>query len=535
MSLIEFDRFSFAYPERPACLTEISETVDAGDVLLLVGPAASGKSSLLRTIPGLIPHSTGGTCSGTVRTAGRETRTSEPSSFAGTVGFIHQDPGEGFIADSVDAELRFGLVQLGLREQAILRRLDEVTDLLALGALRGRRLTECSGGERQRVALACALAMAPTIVLADEPTGALDPGAADDFIDALHRMNEDLGTTLVIAEHRLERFLPRTVRAMHLENGRAIIKGALAEIVSDIPCTPAIVQLAERRGWPELPRTVRDAQRLASADPDLVATPSKEPQQTPGERVLRASDLTVSLRAHAAPAIEGATFDVFAGTCVGLLGRNGAGKTTLLRAVAEIVPRSRGTIECAPGIHVGYVTHDPSSLFTEATVRAELRRTRAIRKLPDSPEIVDRWLHLVRLVEAAERPAATLSGGQRIRAAIATIGVAEVDILALDEPTRGLDGDGKAVLHDVVEYMRRRGGSVLIATHDLELIAEVADRILVLSGGHLVDDGPPRELLTTGLLRPAIGKVVPNALTLLDIPQVSSASPPATHSMEVER
>ncbi|MGB2757537.1 MAG: ATP-binding cassette domain-containing protein [Acidimicrobiia bacterium] len=518
MSLIEIDNLTFAYPESEPCLTNVSSAVETGEVLLLVGAAASGKSSFLRAIPGLIPNSSGGTISGQVTTAGRRTQDVEPAAFAGIIGFIHQEPGEGFIADGVDAELRFGLVQLGLSERAIERRIDEATDLMALGSLRGRRLSECSGGERQRVALAAALSMAPTVLLADEPTGALDPGAADDFIDAMHRVNEDLGTTIVVAEHRLERFLPRGVQALHLERGRVVAQGALQRLIAEVPCIPMVVQLARLRGWSEIPLTVRDARELASHDHGLHAQTVRTPDETPGPTLIRARGLTVSLRAQASPALNHVSIEVAEGSCIGVLGRNGSGKTTLLRALAGIIPIVQGEIDRCADTTVGYVTHDPSSLFTERTLRGELERTRALRSLAPDSELVDRWLNLVRLSHVASRSARTLSGGQRIRAAMATIGVAEDRVLALDEPTRGLDADGQAVLRDVVAYTRSRGGAVLLATHDLELIASLADRIITMSNGRISDEGTPREILTTGLLRPALARIVPDALTLADIP-----------------
>ena len=264
--------------------------------------------------------------------------------------------------------------------------------------------------------------------------------------------------------------------------------------------------------------TVRDARELASHDHGLHAQTVRTPDETPGPTLIRARGLTVSLRAQASPALNHVSIEVAEGSCIGVLGRNGSGKTTLLRALAGIIPIVQGEIDRCADTTVGYVTHDPSSLFTERTLRGELERTRALRSLAPDSELVDRWLNLVRLSHVASRSARTLSGGQRIRAAMATIGVAEDRVLALDEPTRGLDADGQAVLRDVVAYTRSRGGAVLLATHDLELIASLADRIITMSNGRISDEGTPREILTTGLLRPALARIVPDALTLADIP-----------------
>ena len=528
MSAIEFDQLTFAYPGAAPVLQEFSLTVESGETVVIVGDAGSGKSTLLRAIPGLVPHSTGGIISGRVVTDGRATKDHLPNEFAGTVGFIHQDPGAGFVAEGVDAELRFGLVHLGLTEAAIRRRIDEVTDALALGALRGRPLSECSGGERQRAALASVLAMNPSILLADEPTGALDPGAADDFVDTLLRLNQDYGTTVLIAEHRLERLLPTAPRCAHLHNGALVADQTLADYVATSTYPPGIVQLGLRRNWDSVPLTVRDARRLAAADVGLHEPTDTDPhaRPSPGPLLYSARGLRVRLRPKAPPAVADASLDIHAGEVIGLLGRNGAGKTTLLRALSGLVPLERGTRTAAesktPNLGIGYVPQDPTTLFTETTLRGELERTREVRKLHPDREVVDIWLERCGLSDLADRPAHQLSGGQQVRAAIATIAVGGDPILALDEPTRGLDAAGIAALHAIAHEFIRRGGALMIASHDLDLIASLANRLMVMSAGEIVEDGTPHKVLSTALLRPAINRVIPWAIRIADVPANAS-------------
>ncbi len=516
-----FQDVTFTYPDGTLGLHELCLEIPTGSAAVLVGTAGSGKSTALHAIPGLVPHSTGGTFAGEVITNGRSTRDSEPASFAGTVGLIHQEPGAGFVAEGVDAELRFGLIHLGISDRAIRRRMDEVTDALALGSIRGRALSTLSGGEQQRVALAAALAMTPELLLADEPTGALDPGAADEFIDTLLRLNEDYGTTLVIVEHRLERLLPRPVTAYHLAGGTCIDQRPLHEMAAQLPAPPSIVQLAAHRGWQTVPTTVNEARALAVGDPGCIATPVSLPAH--GEQLLDARNLSMQLRPHAAPAVDRVDIAIHVGECIGLLGRNGAGKTTLLRMLAGILAPTTGTVRPATAhITVGYVPQHPTTLFSESTLRGELEQTRRLRKLPAHPALIEEWLDRVRLTHLANRPAASLSGGQRVRAAIATIGVAEDLILALDEPTRGLDAEGQQVLESLADYQRQRGGALIVATHDLDLIARLATRVITMSTGSVTDDGTPHEVLTTGVLRPALSRVVPGALSLRDIPSYAN-------------
>ena len=220
MSAISYSGVSFGYPDGPLALDDVNLEVHAGEILLVVGSSGSGKSTLLRAANGLVPHSTGGRFAGDVVAFGRSTRTHKPRELADVVGFVHQDPEAQFVVDRVEADVAFVLENLGLPDQAMRRRVEEVLDALGIAHLRDRNPATLSGGERQRAAIAGALAAAPHALVLDEPTSQLDPQGAEDVLAAVGRLNADLGTTVVLAEHRLERAAPLADRAIRMDGGR---------------------------------------------------------------------------------------------------------------------------------------------------------------------------------------------------------------------------------------------------------------------------------------------------------------------------
>ena len=246
---VRWSGVGFAYPDGPPVLTDVSLDVDAGEVVLVVGESGSGKSTFLRTVNGLVPHSSGGRFRGEVLVSGRPTTTNRPRDLADVVGFVHQTPEAHFVVDHVEHDIAFALENLGLDEPSMRRRVEEVLDALAVAHLRRRSPATLSGGERQRCAIAGALVAAPAVLVLDEPTSMLDPQGADDVLGALRRLNDDLGTTVVVAEHRLERAAPLADRAV-------VLAGGTLAVASGCPPVPAKV-VGTRRGtritatWPK--------------------------------------------------------------------------------------------------------------------------------------------------------------------------------------------------------------------------------------------------------------------------------------------
>lgn len=522
--VIEFHRVTVRYPDaaQPA-IADLSLAIPEGELVLVVGRTGSGKTTFLRAINGLVPHFTGGTLHGRVLVGGRDTSTHPPRELADIVGMVLQDPVNGFVADTVEEELAYGMECLGLAPEVMRRRVEETLDLLGLADLRARPLQELSAGQRQRVAIAAALTPHPRILVLDEPTSALDPGAAEEVLAALQRLVHDLSVTVVLAEHRLERVVQYADRIVIIPGaGLPVVSGSPAEVMAQAPIAPPVVELGRLAGWQPLPLSVRDARRAAGGLKDLLLgqVPPVRPDPAQGPALVEVRHLTA--RYGPVPVLADLSLEVAAGQIVAVMGRNGAGKSTLLASLVGLHPgRSAGASgqvridgQDPAGLHgarlvstVGLVPSDPSDLLEHATVAQECRAgdrdaaaqagtTRAILAL------------LAPTLEDGMHPR-DLSEGQRLLLALAIVLAARPRVLLLDEPTRGLDYPTKARLVDLLRDLAADGRSIVLATHDVELVAEVATRVVVLADGEIVADGPTAQVVTASpMLAPQVAKVL---------------------------
>jgi energy-coupling factor transport system ATP-binding protein len=487
MPLITLESVSYRYPEaeRPALL-DVSAAIEPGQVILLRGPSGSGKSTLLRCLNGLVPHSTGGEFRGRVNACGLDTRTHAPRELGVHIGFVFQHPDAQFVLEDVEAELAFGMENLGLSVPLMRKRVEEVIDQVGINHLRRRRIDTLSGGEQQRVAIAAALAVHPQALVLDEPTSQLDPQAAEDVLQVVMRLVAELGMTTVIAEHRVERIAPFVDRIWTLDAG--VLKDqpprtALAEGGA----RPPVVDLALRAGWSPIPLGLRDARVHVQGLPN----PPPRPTAAMGEGdlhevgwgpvICRVENL--EYRYNGVPAVRGLSLSVRGGQVTALMGRNGSGKTTLLKLIAGLLRPQRGTLRA--DARAAYVPQDADALLFASTVEEELRG--------QAPEVMapfHAWLR---------RYPRDLSSGERQQLAIAVV-AAQADLLLLDEPTRGLDPVVKQALS---AFLRRRiagGASIVIATHDVEWAARTADRVLLMAEGEIYADGPPGAVLSDSLV-----------------------------------
>ncbi len=481
MPLITLDAVTYYYPEaeQPA-LREITTAVEPGEVILLRGPSGSGKSTLLRCLNGLVPHSTGGQFRGRVVVCGLDTREHPPRQLATRVGFVFQHPDAQFVLEDVEAELAFGLENLGLSRPLMRKRIEEVIDQVGINPLRHRQIDTLSGGERQRVAIAAALAMHPDALVLDEPTSQLDPQAAEDVLQVVLRLVAELGMTTVIAEHRVERIAPFVDRIWTLDAGRLRDQPPRVALAEG-GARPPVVDLALRAGWSPIPLGLRDARVLAQR---LPTAPSQSPSPAGsgwGPVICQVNAL--HHRYDTAPAVRGVSLALRGGQVVALMGRNGSGKTTLLRLIAGLLGPQRGTVN-----HEGnaaYVPQDADSLLFAPTVNEELRGQSAEVVAPFAA-----FLH---------RYPRDLSSGERQQLAIALMG-ARADLLLLDEPTRGLDPVVKRALSAYLRTRADAGAAIVVATHDVEWAARTADRILLMADGEIYADGPPAAVLSDSLV-----------------------------------
>jgi energy-coupling factor transporter ATP-binding protein EcfA2 len=499
MSVLVLDRVTYTYPdtEGPA-LTEASLAVEPGEFVVLAGGSGSGKSTLLRIASGLVPHFHGGEFAGRAVIGGMDTRDHGPAELAAVAGTLFQEPETQVVMGTVRSELGFPLENRGQGGTAVARGVEEAALALGIAHLLDRSTAELSGGELQRVALGAALAGRPALVLLDEPTSQLDPVAGDELLGVLRRLNEEWGTAVVLAEHRLERCLAAADRVVALSSGRIVLDTSPAEFLSRAPAdllTPG-AQLFQLAGLSPLPVSVRDARRALRRS---AARPSQPPEDAPAASGLRrrvswVGRSTDSRRPalslggvwrelRSGPAVlQGLSLTLDPGETVALMGRNGAGKSTLLRVIAGLDPVTRGRVERAG--RVALLLQNPGDYFLHERVAEELG--------------ADALAH-AGLAHLASRHPRDLSGGERQRLALEIVlGGEPPAVVCLDEPTRGMDRGHKRLLAERLKQLAGGGVAVLVATHDAEFVAAWAQRTVLLGDGRPVADAATAEVLGGG-------------------------------------
>jgi len=537
--MITFDHLTYSYPppnDQAAAspiLHDVSLHIEDGEFVLVVGPSGAGKSTLLRCINGLVPHFYGGAIGGRVRVAGRDPVSLQPRRMNDVVGFVFQDPESQAVVDVVEDELAFAMENQGLPRATMRTRVEEVLDQLNIAHLRRRRLSTLSGGERQRVAIAAVLTLHPQVLVLDEPTSQLDPQAAEEVLDALRKLNHDLGLTIVLSEHRLERVAEYADRILYLPGGgQPPLFDEPGEVLRQVPLVPPLIELGRQLGWSPLPLTIRDARRKVKG------------LQVPGSRLQTGEALTGGEEAsrlgsesgqvqdfESGPAIEvkgvrfsyngsealrGVDLEVRRGEFVALMGRNGAGKSTLLKQCMGLIKPDEGRVwvlgqdtRQVPvevlARQVGYVPQNPNTLLFADTVADELaftRRAQGSARAQDSATSDGdaRLLKTLGLAGMEGRYPRDLSAGERQRVALAAVLVGDPALILLDEPTRGLDYEQKTALVSFLQSLRDtpedERATVVVVTHDVELVAQCAERVVLMGDGEVVVDGPVREVMS---------------------------------------
>jgi energy-coupling factor transport system ATP-binding protein len=516
--MIVFDQFTYTYPNAPRpVLHAVTCTIPAGSFTVVVGSSGAGKSTLVRCINGLVPHFSGGVVRGRVRVADHDPMGIGPEQLSELVGCVFQDPESQAVMDTVEDEIAFALEQRGMPRAEMRVRVEETLDLLDLAALRTRRLETLSGGERQRVAIAAALALRPQVLVLDEPTSQLDPQSAEDVLQALVRLNSDLGLTIVLVEHRLERVLPFADQLLFVGTDGQVLSGEPHDILLQIELAPPLITLAKALGWQPLPLTTKEGLRF-SRRITLPVVPEPIPASAP-QPYLQVDRVSVGYGHQLV--LRNLSFGVGRGEVVALFGRNGAGKSTLLRSIIGLMPVQQGRIMLAGrdilgqdvatiARSVGYLPQDPNALLYADTVTEELQITLRNHTITDSSHI-DTLLARLGLAKHAQSYPRDLSVGERQRVALGAIMIVAPTVLLLDEPTRGLDYAAKQVLAGILREWRSEGKAILVVTHDVEFAAEIADRVIVLGRGELIADGSPQQVIASSpLFAPQITRLFPN-------------------------
>ena len=483
---IEIEHFSFYYPERTEkVLDDLTLTVEQGEFLVLCGPSGCGKSTLLRQLKTVLaPH---GRRLGSIHFEGRPLEELDQREQSAGIGFVQQDPENQIVTDKVWHELAFGLESLGYDTPTIRRRVAEMASFFGIQTWFYKNVTELSGGQKQLLNLASIMAMQPSVLILDEPTSQLDPIAAADFLATLGKINRELGTTVVLTEHRLEDAFPLASRVAVMDRGRllctgspaevgAILRGAGHSMFLAMP-TPMRIWASAPDAGGHCPVTVREGRDWLTGFADghpLGELPAESRHVYPDEPAITAEGLWFKYEKELPDVVKGLSLTVRRGEFLALLGGNGTGKTTSLKLLSGLQKPYRGEVKLVG--RVGVLPQNPQALFVKKSVREdliEILKGRAFSRKAQEERIA--WaVRLCRLEELLDRHPYDLSGGEQQRAALAKVLLLGPEILLLDEPTKGLDAEFKQTFAEILQTLLRQEVALLMVSHDIEFCARYA-------------------------------------------------------------
>lgn len=509
MGLFEIDNLTFAYngAEQNA-VSGVSLCVNKGDFVLVCGKSGCGKTTLLRLLkPALAPV---GKRTGSVTFCGTDIAKLDDRTAASAIGFVMQNPDDQIVTDKVWHELAFGLESLGESSDVIRRRVAEISGFLGLTDIYGKRTCELSGGEKQLLNLASVLVTNPDVVLLDEPTAQLDPIAASSFLQALKKLNEELGLTVVLVEHRLEESFAMANKVVIMDEGKVVFASSPEDIgelynndklVCDIfEGLPAAVRLFKAtNGVGKCPLTVRDGKRYVEANFGKNMNDRYAVQGCKGDVAIEVANGYFRYERDGADVLDNLSLQVYANEILCIFGANGAGKTTLLRILAGTKRLYKGKYrlwgkkikEYGNNLYRDNLTampQNPQNLFVKNTVRADLAELAALvgyGKTEQAQAVAD-VMAQTGVTDLAERHPYDLSGGEKQKVALAKVLLTRPKIVLLDEPTKGLDAYSKRQFAEVMAKLKADGKTVVVVTHDVEFAAVVADRCAMFFDGKIV-------------------------------------------------
>ncbi|RBO72543.1 MULTISPECIES: ABC transporter ATP-binding protein [unclassified Microbacterium] len=537
---------------------DVTFDIDAGEVVLLLGPSGSGKSTLTLALNGLIPHALPTAMIGTVEAGGIDTASAPTATLSTRVAMVFQDPDAQIVTGSVYDEVAFGPENLRLPLDVVESRVEEALRRVGLWERRTVNPDHLSGGGRQRLAIAGALAMGSPLIVLDEPTANLDAQGIDDVYAALAEVVAAGDRAILLVEHNLDAAMSFVTRTIVLDReGRVAFDGPAAEIIREnadelvrmgvwVPAATLTALRLRGQGFtldplplspPELAvalegqpvSSLPSSQTTSSSRTTSSASTTKSDATTRVEPIIRARELTV--RRRRAEILHSVDLDLAPGSLTAIVGANGAGKTTLIQALAGVVPPPRGQVSVDgidPGTasprdlaaRIGFVFQNPEHQFIAPTVFDELAHGLRLRHVPDA-EItarVDEMLTRFGLEHKTDVHPFLLSGGEKRRLSVGTALITRPRVLALDEPTFGQDRARAAELLDLLQELRADGTTILIVTHDLQLVAEHASHVVLLAEGRVRATGPTAALLQdellftdAGLQLPALQRVLASA------------------------
>lgn len=516
---IEIRQLSFRYPDEPhLTLAAIDLTVEEGEFVVICGPSGSGKSTLLRQLKRELRPA--GTQSGEILFEGRPLNEYPLSELSGQIGMVMQDPENQIAVDSVMHELVLGMENQGLKTEVMRKRAAEMVPFFGIGPWLHRKTSELSGGQKQILNLAAVLLLQPRVLLLDEPTAQLDPVTSKEFLQMLYSLNQELGMTIILSEHRLDEVLPLCDRAVFMDQGEVVHSGTPREVCLDLyqgsaarvkNYIPSIARLAlDASGSTvepqQLPLTVREGRSWAAGRPWSKPSQQLTTEQDPNT-LLACESLFFQYERQEPMVLKQLNLEVGRGEFLALLGGNGSGKSTLLRIIAGLLKPQRGGVKWKSAdtkkltreeqmSRIGYVAQDPMLYFLHDTVEKELYHAAVRKGARRVQERISAIAGRFGLSSLLHRHPYDLSGGEKQKTVLACVVLAEPELLLLDEPTKGLDPGMKEELGALLLELNKQGKTVLIVSHDVEFTAAYASRCAMLFDGEITSEGEPRHFFS---------------------------------------
>lgn len=552
MELVQMKQVGFQYPaEDKSVLNNINLQIHNGEFLVLCGASGCGKTTLLRQLkPAIAPH---GNLQGEILFQGTTLRELDFKCQTSRIGFVSQNPEEQIVTDKVWHELAFGLESLGMESSVIQKRVAEMSHFFGIQEWFHEETSRLSGGQKQLLNLAAVMVMQPEILLLDEPTSQLDPIAASEFVTALGRIHRELGTTILMTEHRLDEVIPLCTRLLVMEAGEIRMDGTPMEVAEQMrqqqlslfSAMPAPMRIwnGVETGNSQCPMTVQEGRswfydwweshKLQSDDKQYGKSQHNQKKQEPEKAcTVELKDIWFHYDSKGKDVLRGVSFRAYAGELLAVLGGNGSGKSTMLGMIHGGLHSQRGKVRFpAVGMkRVISLPQNPQLLFTEETVFAELedmydcRGTGHVTK-EDFQKKLGEVIDLCRLTGLLERHPYDVSGGEQQRLALAKILLTQPDILLLDEPTKGFDAEYKEAFAKILEHLTSQGITIIMVSHDVEFCAEYAHRCMLMFDGQIVAEDEPNSFFsenyfyTTNANR-MVRKVLPKAVTVSEVIRV---------------